>query len=50
MIYKVHTFVPSVTRGKVERSYKTEETIHVYRVDLPIPRNAFAEYPRWERP
>ena len=49
MIHKGHAFVPSVTRGKVERNYKTEETIHEYRADLPIPRNAFAEYPRLER-
>ena len=49
MIHKMHAFVPAVIRGKVERNYKTEEIIHEYRDDLPIPRNAFAEYSRWKR-
>ena len=48
VIQKMHYFVPSVIRGKVERNYKTEE-IHEYRHDLTTTRNAYAEYSRLER-
>ena len=41
MIHKMHAFDPLVIRGKMERNYKTDY--------LPTPRNAFAEYSRWER-
>ena len=42
MIYKIHAFVPSVIgMRKVEGNYKIEEIIHVYKDDLPTPRNAF---------
>ena len=41
MIHKMHAFDPLVIREKVERNYKTDY--------LPTPRNAFAEYSRWEK-
>ena len=50
MIHKMHAFIPPVIgMRKVEGIHKIKEIIHAYRDDLPIPRNAFREYSRWER-
>ena len=50
MIHKMHAFVPSVSgMVKVEKDYKTEETIHEYIDALRTPRKACVEYSRQER-
>ena len=50
MIHKMHAFVPSVSgMVKVEKYYKTEETIHEYIDALRTPRKACVEYSRQER-